>query len=176
MTATVRLSLPFPPSANTYWVPARRRGLVPSDEAKAYKAGVARQAALLDLLPLAGPVCLNLIAYRPRRTGDLDNVLKVLCDSLNGIAWLDDDQVVRIVAERDDDADAPRVELVATAERYATPEEAAAHRQARAERAAKARATRNRNRAAKARGAFAARLKPSKGAPGKPRASRKSAP
>ncbi len=148
----VRLVLPYPPSANTYWVPARGRGLVPSGEALAYKANVARQVAATSTQPLVGPVRLSLTAYRPRRVGDLDNTLKVLGDALNGLAWLDDEQVVAIHAERADDAKAPRVELVATAARHATPEEAAAHRLARAERAAKARATRNRNRAAKAKG------------------------
>ncbi|RKG99221.1 RusA family crossover junction endodeoxyribonuclease [Corallococcus carmarthensis] len=147
----VRLVLPYPPSANTYWKPSRGRGLVPSGEALAYKASVARLVAATGARPLAGPVRLFLTAYRPRRVGDLDNTLKVLGDALNGLAWLDDEQVVAIHAERADDAMAPRVELVATAARHATPEEAAAHRQARAERAAKARATRNRNRAAKAK-------------------------
>ncbi|MBJ6762792.1 RusA family crossover junction endodeoxyribonuclease [Myxococcaceae bacterium JPH2] len=176
MNATLYFSLPYPPSANTYWVPARGRGLVPSDEAKAYKAGVAQGAALRRIQPLAGPVYISVTAFRPRRSGDLDNVLKVLCDSLNDVAWLDDDQVVTIHAQREDDPKNPRVEVALLAERYATPDEAAAHRQARAERAAKARATRNRNRAAKARGAFSSRLKPSVAAPRKPRAPRKSAP
>ncbi|AFE10288.1 phage associated protein [Corallococcus coralloides DSM 2259] len=148
----VRLVLPYPPSANAYWKPSRGRGLVPSGEALAYKATVARLVAATGAQPLAGPVRLSLAAYRPRRVGDLDNTLKVLGDALNGLAWLDDEQVVAIYAERADDAKAPRVEIVATAARHATPEEAAAHRQARAERAAKARATRNRNRAAKAKG------------------------
>ncbi|MCY1043312.1 RusA family crossover junction endodeoxyribonuclease [Corallococcus sp. bb12-1] len=149
----VRLVLPYPPSANTYWKPSRGRGLVPSKEALAYKATVARLVGATRAQPLAGPVRYTLTAYRPRRVGDLDNTLKVLGDALNGLAWLDDEQVVGIHAERADDAKAPRVELVATAARFATPEEAAAHRQARVERAAKARATRNRNRAAKAKGA-----------------------
>lgn len=140
--------LPYPPSANAYWRAARGRGLVPSDEAKAYKASVAQVAAQVRVQPLYGPVRLVLTVYRPRRSGDLDNALKVLNDSLNGVAWLDDEQVVHINATRDDDAKAPRVELVATAERYAT-QEAAAHAAARKERARKTRETRNRNRAEK---------------------------
>ncbi|UAW08030.1 hypothetical protein Mx4_p31 [Myxococcus phage Mx4] len=147
--AEVCLVLPYPPSANDYWRPARGRGLVPSDKAIAYKSGVARVAALAKVQPLHGAVRLVLTVYRPRRSGDLDNVLKVLNDSLNGVAWLDDEQVVHINATRDDDAKAPRVELVATAERYATPAEAAAHAAARKERARKTRETRNRNRAEK---------------------------
>ncbi len=129
--------------------------MVPSDEAKAYKAQVAHAAALARTQPLAGPVHLVLTVFRPRRTGDLDNTLKVLGDSLNGVAWLDDDQVIRIEASREDDAKAPRVELVATGQRHATPAEAAAHAAARAERARKARETRNRNRLEKKRAAAA---------------------
>ncbi|QSQ24843.1 RusA family crossover junction endodeoxyribonuclease [Pyxidicoccus parkwayensis] len=147
----MRLVLPYPPSANTYWKPARGRGLVPSDEANAYKAQVARVAAVARVQPLFGRVHLTLTVYRPRRIGDLDNSLKVLNDALNGVAWLDDDQVVHIHADRADDADNPRVELHATAERFATREEADAHRDAKAERARKARLTRNRNRAERRR-------------------------
>lgn len=156
-TAEVLLVLPYPPSANTYWRPAKGRGLVPSDEATAYKAQVARAAALARTRPLAGDVRVVLTVYRPRRAGDLDNTLKVLHDALNGVTWLDDEQVVHIDATRADDKTAPRVELVASAERFATPEEAAAHAAARAERARKARATRNRNRAEKQRAAAARR-------------------
>ncbi|WP_181790781.1 RusA family crossover junction endodeoxyribonuclease [Myxococcus llanfairpwllgwyngyllgogerychwyrndrobwllllantysiliogogogochensis] len=158
--AEVRLVLPYPPSANTYWRPARGRGLVPSDEATAYKASVTRAAMLARILPLVGPVRMAVTVFRPRKSGDLDNTLKVLNDALNEVAWLDDEQLVVIMAMREDDAAAPRVELHATAERHATREEADAHRRARAERAQKARATRNRNRAAKAR-AGGVRLSPS---------------
>jgi len=31
---------------------------------------------------------------------DLDNLIKSICDSLNGIAWVDDKQVVEIIARR----------------------------------------------------------------------------
>ncbi|QSQ17214.1 RusA family crossover junction endodeoxyribonuclease [Myxococcus landrumensis] len=145
------MTLPYPPSANAYWRAARGRGLVPSAQATAYKAAVARAVANARVRPLAGPVRMHVVVYRPRQTGDLDNALKVLCDALNGAAWLDDEQVVKLLAVRKDDASAPRVELRAMGERHATHEEAVTHRRVRAERAAKARATRNRNRMEKAR-------------------------
>lgn len=146
LAASLVLTLPFPPSANEYWKPAPGRGPVPSTEAKRYKAAVAKLAAAHGLLPLAGPVSVTLTAYRPRRSGDLDNMLKVMNDALNEVAWLDDDQVVHISATRADDAANPRVELHATAERFATREEAEAHKAAREERARRTRETRNRNR------------------------------
>ncbi|WP_395843003.1 RusA family crossover junction endodeoxyribonuclease [Archangium violaceum] len=147
----IRLTLPYPPSANTYWKPARGRGLVPSNEALRYKATITQLAKLKGVQPLKGPVRLTLWAYRPRRVGDLDNVRKVLLDALQGWAFLDDGQVSEDHGYRLDDAQAPRVEVLLEADAVATPEEAQAHRQARAERAAKARATRNRNRLQKQR-------------------------
>ncbi|QRK08087.1 RusA family crossover junction endodeoxyribonuclease [Archangium violaceum] len=147
----IRLTLPYPPSANTYWKPARGRGLVPSDEARRYKAAVAQLAKANGVQPLKGPVRLTLRAYRPRRVGDLDNLRKVLLDALQGWAFLDDDQVSEDHGYRLDDAKNPRVEVLLEADAVATPEEAQAHRHAREQRAAKARATRNRNRLLKQR-------------------------
>jgi Holliday junction resolvase RusA-like endonuclease len=52
-----------------------------------------------------------LVVYRPRKAGDLSNRIKVLEDALNGIAWIDDKQIVEIHARREDDASNPRVEV-----------------------------------------------------------------
>ncbi|MFY0567051.1 RusA family crossover junction endodeoxyribonuclease [Archangium lansingense] len=148
---TLRLTLPYPPSANTYWKPARGRGLVPSDEARRYKAAVEQLARADGVLPLVGPVRLTLWAYRARRVGDLDNVRKVLLDALQGWAFLDDGQVSEDHGYRLEDPKHPRVEVLLEGEAQATPAEAEAHRRTRAERAAKARRTRNSNRPLKQR-------------------------
>jgi Holliday junction resolvase RusA-like endonuclease len=65
--------------------------------------------------PLAGPIELHVVVYlaqpaslakrdrltaRPTRRPDLDNFVKVALDALNGAAFTDDAQVVRIVAEK----------------------------------------------------------------------------
>jgi Holliday junction resolvase RusA-like endonuclease len=34
------------------------------------------------------------------QTPDIDNLIKAILDGLNGIAWQDDKQVVRVIAER----------------------------------------------------------------------------
>lgn len=165
MTA-IRLTLPYPPSANKYWKPARGRGLVPSDEAGRYKAAVEQLAREAGVLPLVGPVRLTLWAYRPRRVGDLDNVRKVLLDALQGWGHLDDGQVDEDHGFRLDDPARPRVEVLLEGEACATPAEAEAHRRARVERAARARRTRNANRLLKQRKRL--RLKPATHMPRKP--------
>lgn len=106
------LVLPYPPSANAYWrsfVIAGRVRVVVSNEAKKYKGEVAR--TLAGCGRIAGPVALSVRFYRPRRIGDLDNLLKVLLDSLKGYAFEDDKQVVEISALRFDDKERPRVEV-----------------------------------------------------------------
>jgi crossover junction endodeoxyribonuclease RusA len=163
---SIRLTLPYPPSANTYWKPAPGRGLVPSDEARRYKAAVAALAQAAGVLPLVGPVRLTLHAFRPRRVGDLDNVRKVLLDALQDWAYLDDGQVSEDHGYRLDDSKNPRVEVLLEGEAFATAEEAEAHRRARAERSAKARRTRNRNRLLKQRKQL--RISPATHPPRKP--------
>ncbi len=61
--------------------------------------------------PVTGPVELSVRVYRPAKRGDLDNSLKVLLDALKGVAYVDDKQVKKIVAEQFDDPSNPRVEI-----------------------------------------------------------------
>lgn len=104
----MKATLPYPPSANRYWRTFRNRTVV-SDEARRYKNLVKVELARWPLL--AGPVVLVAHLYRPQKSGDLDNRLKVLGDALNGVAWADDSQVVEIHAYRHDDKARPRVEV-----------------------------------------------------------------
>ena len=109
----MRLTLPVPPSANDYWRVFKNRILV-SAIARAYKANVRfRVMQQSDGLPdpLSGPVIVSMTVYRKRRAGDLDNFQKCLLDSLKGIAFEDDSQVVEIHARREDDPANPRVEV-----------------------------------------------------------------
>jgi Holliday junction resolvase RusA-like endonuclease len=64
--------------------------------------------------PLVGDVSVTLRVYRQAKRGDLDNSIKVSLDSLIGVAYADDSQIVRIVAERYDDKRNPRVEVEVT--------------------------------------------------------------
>jgi Holliday junction resolvase RusA-like endonuclease len=78
-------------------------------KAKRYKEVVA--SALVGCGKIVGPVSVSLRVFRPRKIGDLDNLLKVLLDSLKGYAFEDDKQVVEIQAVRFDDKENPRVEV-----------------------------------------------------------------
>jgi crossover junction endodeoxyribonuclease RusA len=112
----VRLTLPYPPSANRYWRVDKRGFAYVSTEARAYKNRIRLLAMAERLRPLAGPVSLSLGVYRPQKSGDLSNRIKVLEDALSGVAFEDDDQVVELHALRMDDKTNPRVEV--TIERW----------------------------------------------------------
>lgn len=116
------LTLPYPPSVNHYLARSHTGGLYPTAQAVAYKEEVALRARLEGITPLDGAVVVTVDVYRPAKRGDLDNCLKVTFDSLNGIAWHDDSQVVEIHASRHDDKHNPRVEVVIWAVRDSTQE------------------------------------------------------
>lgn len=104
------ITLPYPPSANRYWRHAR--GVTyRSDEAKAFIKEVGQLCLMAKVRPTAEPVRVTVRVYRPRKSGDLDNCAKVLLDSLRGLAYIDDKQVVELHLYRFDDASDPRAEV-----------------------------------------------------------------
>lgn len=114
------LLLPYPVSANRYWRSLSHGRVVVSEEGRAFKAEVrarAVQAGLVD--PIVGPVRVGFqlhpkqvkdAAARERKFGplwhldlrciDLGNSEKILSDALNGLAWVDDKQIVEFVKRR----------------------------------------------------------------------------
>lgn len=104
------ITLPVPPSANRYWRSARGRVFV-SQEATAYKLEAGWTARQAGIECVSSPVIVRLDVYRPQKRGDLDNYAKILIDSLIGIAYVDDSQIVEIHARRFDDKKNPRVEV-----------------------------------------------------------------
>lgn len=106
----MKLTLPWPPSSNRYWRMGQGRIFV-SPEARRYKLDIATLARVAGLRPTDKPVKLSFDLYRPRKSGDLSNRIKVLEDALQGTAYISDSQVVEILARRFDDAVNPRVEL-----------------------------------------------------------------
>lgn len=109
----VNLILPMPPSSNRYWrTMVNRKGIAVtyvSDEAKAYKRAVAEMADLAR--PIYSEIAVTLKVFRPQRSGDLDNKLKVLFDALQGVVYANDGQIVEIHAFRLEDKIRPRVEV-----------------------------------------------------------------
>lgn len=71
-----------------------------SAEARQYKLRVGLQLRSEGVELLHGPVSVSLVITRPAKRGDLDNSLKVLFDSLQGIAYENDSQVVELHAVR----------------------------------------------------------------------------
>lgn len=147
MTASVSLTLPYPPGSNEYWVPAPGRGLVPSATAIAYKGALA--ILLSGQQSLHGPVTITrLHIHPPRAACDIDAPFKCLFDALSGFLWSDDNQVKRILDIRmcEPSVSDPRVEISAEAKRYATMEEVTAQALKKAGARKKALATRKANR------------------------------
>ena len=105
----VTLTLPVPPSANRYWVYTGKR-VATSPEAKAYKEAV---GLLVNCPMIYGRVAINVSVFRRAKRGDLDNYLKVMLDALEGVLYENDNQITEIHAFRYDDANNPRVELLA---------------------------------------------------------------
>lgn len=106
----IRLTLPFPVSANRYWRSYRGR-MVRSAEANAYKQEVGWLCQAAGVQPLTGDVCVTFDFYRAAKRGDTDNFLKITIDALIGYAYADDRQIVEIHATRHDDKANPRVEV-----------------------------------------------------------------
>lgn len=81
--------------------------MIRSKEANAYKKAVSDLCIANDVDKLEGKVYLNIIFHpKTKKDGtessvriDLDNCLKVAIDALNGFAYTDDKQIVKIVAE-----------------------------------------------------------------------------
>ena len=115
----ITLTLPEPPSANTYWRHVGAKVLL-SATARQYRQDV--QAVVLGLpleqrrhLPVAGALAVTLHWYRGRRAGDLDNRTKQPLDALTHAGvWTDDSQLVELHQYRHDAPGQARLEVVIT--------------------------------------------------------------
>lgn len=100
------LTLPYPPSANRIWRTAKGYQYTPKEVMHwkqtawtiAHKAGVTQSTGDVHVEIKLHPRLTKKGTAAKRRI-DLDNAIKATLDALNGIAWRDDKQVVRIVAE-----------------------------------------------------------------------------
>lgn len=65
--------------------------------------------------PLAGSLAVQIDLYWPtRRNHDIDNI-KTLLDTLNGIVWIDDGQIIDLHTRKFYDKAKPRVEMTVKA-------------------------------------------------------------
>ena len=92
----IRVFLPWPPSANAYWRVGNNRVYV-SKKAKEYKAQVQGIFLVEKLRMIKGPVSMALVVTYPKdkrtATRDLDNCIKVLTDSVEGLAFENDNLI-----------------------------------------------------------------------------------
>lgn len=104
----MKLTLPFPPSVNTYWR-APNKGPLAGRHLISEKGRQFRTAALASVIeqlrrkpkPLDGELSVSVILYPPdRRNRDLDNYGKALFDALTHAGvWHDDSQMKRMLVE-----------------------------------------------------------------------------
>lgn len=102
------ITLPYPPSLNTYWRSVRGRVLI-SAKGRSYRTLVAqaimlaRKSGDAAAWPILDRLAVRIDASPPdRRKRDLDNVTKALLDALTHAGvWLDDSQIddLRIVRQ-----------------------------------------------------------------------------
>jgi Holliday junction resolvase RusA-like endonuclease len=115
---TIRFTVPGPPVPLARPRTVRRHGIVmtytPSNSRRyesSIKAHCLAAKGRRDWA-LDGEYALRCtIVFGDRRRRDLDNVIKSVADSLIGVVYADDSQIVELVATREIDRDRPRVEV-----------------------------------------------------------------
>lgn len=126
MIASVKFSLPWPPTVNTYWrhvtIPIgkgskkHRAMVILSDRAKDYRLHVA-SAVRTQRVPcgrLTGLLSISLVCFPPdHRERDLDNLLKGLLDSIAHAGVMRNDaDIDRLYMERGHLVPAGRVDVL----------------------------------------------------------------
>lgn len=109
----IRLRLPVPPTVNRMWRVTRSGVVYKDPKVVAYQKQVAAYALAARTVPiLTGDVSVSMTWHRARKSGDVDNRLKVLLDAFTGICYKDDAQVRRILIERKDGEQAAGVDVL----------------------------------------------------------------
>jgi crossover junction endodeoxyribonuclease RusA len=86
------------PSVNHY-LKKSRYGFYQTRETKDFKKLIFLTGKSQNLDPLEGNVQIN-IKWEVKRKADLDNILKCVLDALQGVAYIDDKQVIEINAKK----------------------------------------------------------------------------
>ncbi|HET7322653.1 MAG TPA: RusA family crossover junction endodeoxyribonuclease [Longimicrobiaceae bacterium] len=112
----LRLTLPVPPSVNSYHRSVTTRSgvakVLVSRAGRAWKKKALQLAAMQRPQAVEGEVAVTLRVYFPGRRRDLDNVAKPCLDLLQAAGVLANDRHVwRLVMERRIDRGNPRIEI-----------------------------------------------------------------
>lgn len=107
----LKFTLPYPPSVNHYLGHTRSGHMYRTQAANDYKEIVGWTLRDLNVDPLEGLLIVTVHAFRPRKAGDIDGILKVSLDAMNKLAYLDDKQIVELHVFRGDDKHNPRLEV-----------------------------------------------------------------
>ena len=91
----IELTLPWPPTVNTYWRNYQGRTII-SAKGREYRKAVADQVLVQRAAKhIDDAVRVEIKAYRPdRRRRDLDNLLKALLDSMTYAGVMEDDALI----------------------------------------------------------------------------------
>ena len=92
----LEITLPWPPSVNTYWRTFNGRMII-SAKGREYRTAVGLQMVLQNMIKhFSGPLQVEIEAWRPdKRRRDLDNLLKATLDALaHAGVYEDDSQIV----------------------------------------------------------------------------------
>lgn len=111
-----KLSLPWPPSLNTYWRHSRGRHYI-SEKGKAYRQAVIQTILQQHLdIKTSARLKISISAYVPdRRRRDLDNLQKAVFDSLvHAEFMLDDEQIDDFRVRREVLVSGGRLDIVIT--------------------------------------------------------------
>lgn len=109
----IDIEVPWPPSANNNWRIARGR-MVLTPSTINYKKHVSQQAYTWPRVTFDREIDINILAYPPigKRKMDIDNILKVLLDSLQGTHLFDDDNKInKITIERKESVRGGKLEI-----------------------------------------------------------------
>jgi crossover junction endodeoxyribonuclease RusA len=90
----IEITLPWPPSLNTYWRQYNGRAIL-SEKGRSYRRAVMTLCLQQRVETITGPIKMEIVAYRPdNRKRDLDNLLKAALDGMaKGLIYEDDAQI-----------------------------------------------------------------------------------
>ena len=92
----VTLTLPWPPSVNTYWRTFQGRMIISAKGREYRKAAIEQVSLQVGSVGYQGKLCVEIEAFRPdKRRRDLDNLLKAALDACTSAGvWSDDSNIV----------------------------------------------------------------------------------